>query len=60
MRLTLVDVGGVCFLASLGSLLLLASGSGLLARILLLGSLGGNGGLGGSGLLVGSFRRHGE
>jgi len=39
---TLVDVGGVSLLASLGALLLLASGSGLLAGILLLGSLAGS------------------
>lgn len=58
-RLTLVDVGGVCLLAGLGALLLLARSSGLLAGILLLRGLGGSGGgLGGGGLLVGGFGRH--
>ena len=50
---TLVDVGRVGLLSRLGALLLLAGGGGLLAGILLLGSLGrGRGGLRG-GLLVG-------
>lgn len=57
--LTLVNVRRVCLLAGLGSLLLLASGSGLLAGILLLRSLGGNRGLVG-GLLVSGFGRHSE
>lgn len=60
MRHTLVDVGAVGLLASLGALLLVARGGGLLAGILLLGALGGGGrGLGG-GLLVGGLGRHFE
>jgi hypothetical protein len=56
----LVDVRRVSLLASLGALLLLASGGGLLAGILLLGSLGsGSRGLGG-GLLVSGLGRHVE
>lgn len=56
---TLVDVGTVSLLASLGALLLLARSGGLLASILLLRSLAGGGCLGGSsGLLVGGLRRH--
>lgn len=55
----LVDVGGVGLLARLGALLLVASGRGLLAGILLLRSLLRSGrSLGSGGLLVGSFGRH--
>lgn len=58
VQLTLVDVGGVCLLAGLGALLLVARGGGLLAGILLLRSLGGSGGGLGGGLLVGGLGRH--
>lgn len=61
IQLTLVDVGRVCLLAGLGTLLLVTRGSGLLAGILLLRSLGGSGGcLGSGGLLVSGLRRHFE
>lgn len=57
--LTLVDVGRVGFLAGLGALLLVTGRSGLLAGILLLGSLRGSGrGLGGGGLLVSGLGCH--
>ena len=58
MQLTLVDVGGVGLLASLGALLLVARSGGLLAGILLLRSLGGGGGGLGGGLLVCGLGRH--
>jgi len=54
----LVDVRAVRLLAGLGALLLVARGSGLLASILLLGSLGGSGGSLGGGLLVGGLGGH--
>lgn len=59
-KFTLVDVGGVCLLAGLCALLLLASRGGLLASILLLGGLGGSRGSlgGGGGGLGSSFGRH--
>ena len=55
--LTFVDVGAVGLLARLGALLLLASG-GLLAGILLLGSLGGGSRSLGGGLLVSGLGGH--
>lgn len=61
MRLTFVDVAGVCLLPRLASLLLLArrSGGGLLASLLLIGgSLAGWGLATSGGLLLGSFGRH--
>jgi hypothetical protein len=57
-RLTLVDVGAISLLAGLGALLLVARRSGLLAGILLLGSLGSGGGSLGGGLLVSGLGRH--
>lgn len=57
-RRTLVDVGAVGLLARLGALLLVARGGGLLASILLLGSLGGSGGSLSGGLLVSGLGRH--
>lgn len=57
-RLTLIDVRGIGLLARLGSLLLVARGSSLLAGLLLLSGSFGSGGLGGGFLLGGGFGRH--
>lgn len=55
---TFVDVGAVRLLASLGALLLVASGGSLLAGILFLRSLARRRGSLGGGLLVCGLRRH--